>query len=146
MSDFVTQTLCVTYCLSTVNACSQHCVFLRRVLVWFVPDTFVIRPHAIEELPKSHQHFNNIRTNIKFTMEYKQIESITFQDVLVTKTLDGILGHSVYGKLTHTDLYVHAKYAKRETWRRALKKQIRKMWTEFIWFIIGTRSGRLWAR
>jgi hypothetical protein len=41
-------------------------------------------------------------------MKLKENESISFLDVLVTKKQDGMFGHKVFRKKTHTDSYLHA--------------------------------------
>jgi predicted GIY-YIG superfamily endonuclease len=52
-----------------------------------------------------------IRPNIKFMMEMEKKQSLPFLDVLVSRRPDGLLGHTVYRKPTHTDLYLHTKFA-----------------------------------
>jgi hypothetical protein len=47
--------------------------------------------------------------NIKFTMEMEHNKSLLFLDVLVSRKPEGSLGHTVYRKPMHTDLYLHAK-------------------------------------
>jgi hypothetical protein len=42
-------------------------------------------------------------------MEAEQDRTLPFLDVLVSRRLEGALGHTVYRKSTHTDLYLHAK-------------------------------------
>jgi hypothetical protein len=46
---------------------------------------------------------------MKFTMEIRKDNRLAFLDVLVKKKLNGSLGHMVYRKPTHTDLYLHAE-------------------------------------
>jgi hypothetical protein len=64
-----------------------------------------------EELHEFLDHLNNIHPNIKFTMEVEKNPSLPFLDVLVSRRPDSSLGHTVYRKPTHTDLYLHAKSA-----------------------------------
>ncbi|XP_071453563.1 uncharacterized protein [Hetaerina americana] len=45
---------------------------------------------------------------ITFTKELEKDGRLPFLDVLVTRKLDGTLGHSVYRKPKHTDRYLHA--------------------------------------
>ncbi|XP_071439841.1 uncharacterized protein [Hetaerina americana] len=73
-----------------------------------VDDTFVIWPHGEEKLEEFHRELNNINSAIKFTKELEKDGRLPFLDVLVTRKLDGTLGHSVYRKPTHTDRYLHA--------------------------------------
>jgi hypothetical protein len=82
----------------------------RKPTQWYryVDDTFVVWPHGRNKL-HGFLHLNNIHPNIKFTMEVEQNGSLPFLDVLVSRRPDGSLGHSVYRKSTHTDLYLHAK-------------------------------------
>ncbi|KAK4882178.1 hypothetical protein RN001_005497 [Aquatica leii] len=78
--------------------------------VWFryVDDTFIVWSHGHLELSKFLDHLNNQHLDIKFTMEIESNGSLPFLDVLVTRKPDGLLGHSVYRKPTHTDRYLHA--------------------------------------
>jgi hypothetical protein len=62
-----------------------------------------------DDLQDFLQHLNNIHKSIEFTMKAEQDRTLPFLDVLVSRRLDGTLGHTVYRKLTHTDLYLHAK-------------------------------------
>jgi hypothetical protein len=90
--------------ISTVSRKSTH---------WYryVDDTFVVWRHGKEELHDFLNHLNNIHPNIKFTMEVEQSQLLPFLDVLVSRRPDGSLGHRVYRKPMHTDLYLHAKSA-----------------------------------
>jgi hypothetical protein len=83
----------------------------RKPTRWYryVDDTFVVWPHGKTELHGFLQHLNNIHLNIKFTMEVEQNGCLPFLDVLVGRRPDRSLGHSVYRKSTHTELYLHAK-------------------------------------
>jgi len=77
----------------------------------YMDDTFMVWPHGEEELHDFLIHLNNIHPNIKFMMEVEKNQSLSFLDVLVSRRPDGSLGHTVYRKPTHTDLYLHAKSA-----------------------------------
>jgi hypothetical protein len=46
--------------------------------------------------------------------------TLPFLDVLVSRRLDGTLGHTVYRKLTRTDLYLHAKSEHHPAQKRAV--------------------------
>jgi hypothetical protein len=80
---------------------------------WFryVDDTFLVWTHGKDELEEFLKRLNNIHPNIMFTMEVEQNKTLPFLDVLVSRRSDGSLGHSVYRKSTHTDLYLHARSA-----------------------------------
>jgi hypothetical protein len=82
----------------------------RKSTWWYryVDDTFVVWPHGKKELYDFLQHLNNIHPNIKFTTEVEQDGSLAFLDVLVSRRLDGSLGHSVHRKQTHAERYLHA--------------------------------------
>lgn len=41
-------------------------------------------------------------------MEIEENRSLPFLDILITRNMDGTLGHAVYRKRTHTDLYLNA--------------------------------------
>jgi hypothetical protein len=62
-----------------------------------------------DDLQDFLQHLKNIHNSIKFMMEAEQERILPFLDVLVSRRLDGTLGHTAYRKLTHMDLYLHAK-------------------------------------
>jgi hypothetical protein len=83
----------------------------KKPAYWYryVDDTFVVWPHGKEELQEFLKHLNNIHPNIKFTMEVEENRCLPFLNVLISRRPDGSLGHTVYRKSTHTDLYLHAK-------------------------------------
>ena len=56
-----------------------------KFLVRYVDDTFVIWPHGRDSLTLFHQHINNMRDPIKFTMEIEEERQIPFLDALVTE-------------------------------------------------------------
>jgi hypothetical protein len=70
--------------------------------------TLVVLPHGEVELQKFLLFLNSIHQNIIFTMDIEKNSSLPFLDVLVNRQYDGSLGHTVYRKPTHTDLYFHA--------------------------------------
>jgi hypothetical protein len=74
-----------------------------------VDDIFAVWSHGKDDLQDFLQHLNNIHKGIKFTMEAEQDRTLPFLDVLASRRLDGTLGHTVYRKSTHMDLYLHAK-------------------------------------
>jgi hypothetical protein len=79
-----------------------------KLFVRYVDDTFVIWPHGTDELHKFLHHLNAQNAAITFTMETETDNRLPFLDVLVEKKENGSLGHSVFRKKTHTDLYLHA--------------------------------------
>lgn len=74
----------------------------------YVDDTFVVWRHGKEHLPAFLSFLNAQHPNIRFTMETEDNNQLPFLDVLVTKKPDGLLGHGVYRKPTHTNRYLHA--------------------------------------
>ena len=79
----------------------------NKVLHWkrYVDDTFAFnKPDTADEI----QHIlNSFNEKIKFTYEYEQSNTISFLDVLVTRSNDSTLQTSVYRKQTHTDVYLN---------------------------------------
>ena len=70
----------------------------------FVDDTFTI---IKKNRDRFLQHLNSIHPKIKFTCEeVREDGSMPFLDILVTPEEDGSLKTSVFGKTTHTDLYL----------------------------------------
>jgi len=77
---------------------------------WFryVDDTFVIFPHGQEKLTEFLNHLNGLHNKIQFTLEKKE-DHVPFLDIDIYRKTDGSLGHKVYWKPTHTNLYLHQK-------------------------------------
>jgi hypothetical protein len=78
------QHLCVQVALHW-EACKPICWF------HYIDDTLVIWTHGPEKL---NDFLNHLNSNIQFTTDTES---------------DGSLGHNVYRKLTHTNLYLNAK-------------------------------------
>jgi hypothetical protein len=76
---------------------------------WYrcVDDTFVIWPHGQEKLKDFLNHLNGINNNIQFTMQVEEEGHLPFLDIDMYKKRDSSLGHKVYRKPTHTNLYLH---------------------------------------
>ena len=76
---------------------------------WFryVDDTFIIWPHGQEKLTEFLNHLNRLHNKIQFTMEVEEEDHLPFLDIEVYRKTDGSLGHKVYWKPTHTNLYLH---------------------------------------
>jgi hypothetical protein len=74
-------------------------------LVQVHDNTFILWLHRKEKLQDFLRHLNGIHHNIKFAMAIKKNGALPFLDILVTRRLDGSLGHGVYRKPTHSDLY-----------------------------------------
>jgi len=76
---------------------------------WFryVDDTFVIWPHGKEKLTEFLNHLSGLHTNIQVTMEQEEEGHLPFLDIDIYGKTDGSLGHRVYQKPTHTNLYLH---------------------------------------
>jgi hypothetical protein len=72
----------------------------------YVDDTFVVWTHGKEELRCFLQQLNSMHPNMKFTMEVEHNITLPFLDVLVSRRPDSLLGHTVYRKPTHMDLYL----------------------------------------
>jgi hypothetical protein len=72
-----------------------------------VDDTFVIWPHGKTSLTDFLEHLSKLHKNIQFTMEIEENGHLPFMDIDIYKKLDGSLGHKVYRKPTHTNLYLH---------------------------------------
>jgi len=71
-----------------------------------VDDTFVIWPHGLDRLQEFLQHINGLHKKIQFTIEVEEGGHLPFLDVDVYRRNDGSLGHKVYHKPTHTNLYL----------------------------------------
>ena len=71
----------------------------------YVDDTFTIIKSAHKR--NFLDHINSIDQNIQFTSEDSRANgSMPFFDILITPKEDGSLSTTVYGKPTHTDLYL----------------------------------------
>ena len=71
----------------------------------YVDDTFVIWTHGQEKLTEFLNHLNRLHNKIQFTMEKEG--HLAFLDLDIYRKMDGSLGHKIYWKPTHTNLYLH---------------------------------------
>jgi len=83
----------------------------HKPVYWYryVDNTFVIWPHGQEKLTDFLNHLNGIHNNIQFNMEIEEEGNLPFLDINVYRKVDCSLGHKVYQKPTHTNLYLHQK-------------------------------------
>jgi hypothetical protein len=81
----------------------------HKPVCWFryVDDTFVIWPHGKEKLEDFLIHLNGLHNKIQFKMEKEEAGHLPFLDTDIYRKTDGSLGHKVYRKSTHTNLYLH---------------------------------------
>jgi len=54
-------------------------------------------------------HFNGIHNKIQFTMFIEEAVHLPFLEIDIYRKIDCSLGHKVYWKPTHTNLYFHQK-------------------------------------
>jgi hypothetical protein len=82
----------------------------HKPLCWFryVDDTFVIWPHGPDRLKDFLDHLNGIHQNIQFTMGMERDGRVPFLDIDIYRRPNGSLGHRVYRKPTHTNLYLNS--------------------------------------
>jgi len=75
----------------------------HKPLCWFhyVDDTFAIW------LERFLNHLNGLHRNIHFTMEKETEGHLPFLGINIYRRWDGSLGHKIYRKPTHTDLYLN---------------------------------------
>jgi hypothetical protein len=73
-----------------------------------VDDTFVIWPHGPHKVKNFPNHLNSIHECIQFAMETESEAYLPFLDIDIYRRPDGSLGHRVYRKATHTNLYLNA--------------------------------------
>jgi hypothetical protein len=80
----------------------------HKPVCWFryVDDTFFIWPHGQEKLEGFLNHLIGLHNKIQFTME-KEEGHLPFLDIDIYRKMDGSLGHKVYWKSTHTNIYLH---------------------------------------
>jgi len=72
----------------------------------FLNDTSVYWPHGDEELKNFLNHLNSISDDIKLKMAFEENYCITFFDILLIRSKDGSLGHTMFRKKAHTDNYL----------------------------------------
>jgi len=72
----------------------------------YVDDTFVIWPHCQEKLTEFLNHISRLHNKIQFTMEKEEEGHLTFLDMGIYRKTDGSLGHKIYRKPTHTNLFL----------------------------------------
>jgi hypothetical protein len=78
---------------------------------WFryVDDTVVSWQHGPDNLKDFPHHLNSIHQSIQFTMETESEGHLPLLHLDIYRRPDGSLGHKVYHKPTHTNLYLYAK-------------------------------------
>jgi hypothetical protein len=77
---------------------------------WFrYVDTFVIWKHGPDKLKDFLHHLNSTHECIQFIMETESQGHLPFLDLDIYRRPDGSMGHKVYCKPTHTNLYLNAK-------------------------------------
>jgi hypothetical protein len=81
----------------------------HKPLCWFsyVDDTFIIWPHGPARLKDFLNHLNNIYQCIQFTMEMERDSHLLFLEIGIYRKSDASLGHKVYCKPTHINLYLN---------------------------------------
>jgi hypothetical protein len=82
----------------------------HKALCWFryVHDTFVICPHGPDGLKDFFDHLNSVHQSIQFTMETGRDGHLPFMDIDIYRRPDDSLGHRVYRKHIHTNLYLNS--------------------------------------
>jgi hypothetical protein len=74
----------------------------------YVDDSFLVWPHSTAVL-EDFLDMNSQHPSITFTMKVEENGQLPFLDILICRKEDGILGHTVYRKPTHTDLYLNGQ-------------------------------------
>ena len=72
----------------------------------YVDDTFVIWPNGQDKLQEFLNHLNGLHKKIQFTIETETNGHLPFLDIDIYRKTNGTLGHKVYRKPTHTNLYL----------------------------------------
>ena len=78
-----------------------------RVWKRFVDDTCVILDNVAVD--KFFTHLNQIQSSIKFTMEGKKDNCISFLDISITRNHTETLDTNTYRKPTHSERYLNFK-------------------------------------
>ncbi|CAI2731075.1 unnamed protein product [Schistosoma spindalis] len=76
-------------------------VIKQKICIRYLDDTFVIVKK--DELENTYRLINNVFDDIKFTMEQKSNDKLSFLDVVITRTDKVKLETQLYRKPTHTD-------------------------------------------
>jgi hypothetical protein len=81
----------------------------HKPLCWccYVADTFVIWQHGVDKLKTFLEFLNSIHKKIQFTMEMEEEEHPPFLDISVYRRPGSTLGHRIYRKAMHSNLYLH---------------------------------------
>lgn len=72
---------------------------------YYVDHTFVIWLNGTEKLERFLDRLNGLHRNLQFTIEMEKEHFPSFLDIDIYRRPDGFLGHKVYWKLTHKNLY-----------------------------------------
>jgi len=84
---------------------------IHKLRCWFryVDDTFVIWPHGTDKLERFLNHLNGFHRNMQFTTQIEGDSHLPFLDINIYRRLDDFLGHKVYRKPAHTNLYMNPR-------------------------------------
>jgi hypothetical protein len=72
-----------------------------------VDDTFVIWPHGPDRLRVYLDHLTSVHQNIQFTMETERDYHLPFLNIHIYRRPNGSLGHKVFRKSIHTNIYLN---------------------------------------
>jgi len=87
-----------------------------------------------EKLTEFLNHLSGLYNKIQFTVEIEEEDHLPFLDIDIYRKMDGSLGHKVYRKPTHTDLYLHQNShhhpANKQSFLASLKHRARALWDQ----------------
>jgi hypothetical protein len=101
--------LCQSWPISIWNILNNRLVQWKPIRWYrYIKDTILLWFHAKEEFRRYQRHLNSIHSNISLSAETEEDNTLPFLYALGKWKHYGSLGHTVYRKPTHTDLYLYA--------------------------------------
>ena len=85
----------------------------------YVDDCFLVF-NDVDDSELFLEYMNNIHANIKFTVETEKDNHLSFLDVLITRTEDGLINTTLYRKPTFTGLYMRYDSFVPQNFKRSL--------------------------
>lgn len=86
----------------------QNAPYKPPVFLQYVDDTFLVWPHGNKVLGELFSYLNRLHPNIQFTVDIKGPDGLPFWMIWFIGKVMVTMGHKVYRKPTHTNLYLHA--------------------------------------